>query len=95
MNQAWSSCLSGCVDHLLVGGFVHIGMWLPGESGLMTFQGINPVPCKPGVRAAINSNDKRKAVRIIKEQVRAKGKVMNGLVRRQHDEAMLLLAGRY
>ncbi|WP_264996691.1 glycoside hydrolase family protein, partial [Komagataeibacter intermedius] len=50
---------------------------------------------RPGVRAAINSGDKRKAVRIIEEQVRSKGKIMNGLVKRRHDEAMLLLEGRY
>ncbi|MFT8814066.1 glycoside hydrolase family protein [Acetobacter fabarum] len=49
----------------------------------------------PGARAAINSGDKRKAVRIIEEQVRSKGKVLRGLVRRRHDEAMLLLEGRY
>jgi GH24 family phage-related lysozyme (muramidase) len=49
----------------------------------------------PGVRAAINSGDKRKAVRIIEEQVRSKGKVLRGLVKRRHDEAMLLLEGRY
>ncbi|MGX7346019.1 glycoside hydrolase family protein [Acetobacter pasteurianus] len=48
-----------------------------------------------GVRAAINSGDKRKAARIIEEQVRSKGKVLRGLVRRRHDEAMLLLKGRY
>lgn len=48
-----------------------------------------------GVRAAINSGDKRKAARIIEEQVRSKGKVMNGLIQRRHDEAMLLLEGRY
>ncbi len=55
----------------------------------------NPGRGWPGVRAAINSGDKLKAVRIIEEQVRSKGKVMNGLVRRRHDEAMLLLEGRY
>ena len=49
----------------------------------------------PGVRAAINSGDKRKAVRIIEKQVRSKGKVLRGLVKRRHDEAMLLLEGRY
>ncbi|GCD55483.1 lysozyme [Acetobacter pasteurianus] len=48
-----------------------------------------------GVRAAINSGDKRKAARIIEEQVRSKGKVLRGLVRRWYDEAMLLLEGRY
>ena len=48
-----------------------------------------------GVRAAINSGDKRKAARIIEEQVRSKGKVLRGLVKRRHDEAMLLLEGRY
>lgn len=51
MNQALSPCLSGCVDQLLSGGFVHIGVWLPNEGGLMVFQGINPVPNKPGVYA--------------------------------------------
>ncbi|MFT8690636.1 MULTISPECIES: GIY-YIG nuclease family protein [Acetobacter] len=51
MNQALSPCLSGRVDQLLTGGFVHIGVWLPGEGGLMAFQGINPVPNKPGVYA--------------------------------------------
>ncbi|WP_124295210.1 glycoside hydrolase family protein [Acetobacter pasteurianus] len=48
-----------------------------------------------GVRAAINSGNKRKAARIIEEQVRSKGKVLRGPVRRRHDEAMLLLEGRY
>lgn len=46
-------------------------------------------------RAAINRGDKRKAVGIIEEQVRSKGKVLCGLVRRRHDETMLLLEGRY
>ncbi|ASL39769.1 MULTISPECIES: glycoside hydrolase family protein [Acetobacter] len=55
----------------------------------------NPGRGWPGVRAAINSGDKRKAVRIIEEQVRSKGKVLRGLVKRRHDEAMLLLEGRY
>ncbi|WP_415497267.1 glycoside hydrolase family protein [Acetobacter sp.] len=55
----------------------------------------NPERGWPGVRAAINSGDKRKAVGIIEEPVRSKGKVMNGLVKRRHDEAMLLLEGRY
>ncbi len=55
----------------------------------------NPGRGWPGVRAAINSGDKLKAVRIIEEQVRSKGKVLRGLVRRRHDEAMLLLRGRY
>lgn len=49
----------------------------------------------PGARAAINSGDKRKAIGTIEEQVRSKGKVLRGLVRRRHDEAMLLLKGRY
>ena len=48
-----------------------------------------------GVRAAINSGDKRKAVRIIEKQVCSKGKILRGLVRRRYDEAMLLLEGRY
>ncbi|GBR21509.1 hypothetical protein AA0616_2051 [Komagataeibacter nataicola NRIC 0616] len=55
----------------------------------------NPGRGWPGVRAAINSGDKRKAVIIIEEQVRSKGKVLQGLVKRRHDEAMLLLEGRY
>ncbi|AQU88120.1 hypothetical protein B0W47_12340 [Komagataeibacter nataicola] len=55
----------------------------------------NPGKGWPGVRAAINSGDKRKAVRIIEEQVRSKGKIMNGLVKRRHNEAMLLQEGRY
>ena len=55
----------------------------------------NPGRGWPGVRAAINSGDKLKAVRIIEEQVRSKGKVLRGLVKRRHDEAMLLLKGRY
>lgn len=55
----------------------------------------NPERGWPGVRAAINSGDKRKAVRIIDEQVRSKGKVLRGLIKRRHDEAMLLLEGRY
>ncbi|PYD50254.1 hypothetical protein CFR79_10625 [Komagataeibacter saccharivorans] len=55
----------------------------------------NPGRGWPGVRAAINSGDKRKAVMIIEEQVRSKGKVLRGLVKRRHDEAMLLLEGRY
>ncbi|MFT9258332.1 MAG: hypothetical protein ABF535_09740 [Acetobacter sp.] len=55
----------------------------------------NPGRGWPGVRAAINSGDKRKAAMIIEEQVRSKGKVLRGLVRRRHDEAMLLLKGRY
>lgn len=55
----------------------------------------NPGRGWPGARAAINSGDKRKAVVIIEEQVRSKGKVLRGLVRRRHDEAMLLLKGRY
>ncbi|MBS0964490.1 glycoside hydrolase family protein [Acetobacter okinawensis] len=55
----------------------------------------NPGRGWPGVRAAINSGDKRKAVGIIEKQVRSKGKVLRGLVRRRHDEAMLLLKGRY
>lgn len=46
-------------------------------------------------RAAINSGDKRKAVRIIEEQVRSKGKVLHGLVKRRYEQAMLLLEGRY
>ncbi|MBL7236940.1 MAG: hypothetical protein JJK57_10280 [Komagataeibacter hansenii] len=45
--------------------------------------------------AAINSGDKCKAVRIIEEQVRSKGKMMNGLVKRHHDEATLMLEERY
>ena len=53
----------------------------------------NPGRGWPGVRAAINSGDKRKAVQIIEKQVRSKGKIMNGLVKRRHDEAMLLLEG--
>ncbi|WP_408744213.1 lysozyme [Acetobacter okinawensis] len=55
----------------------------------------NPGRGWPGVRAAINSADKRKAVGIIEEQVRSKGKVLRGLVQSRHDEAMLLLEGRY
>ena len=55
----------------------------------------NPGRGWPGVRAAINSGDKRKAVKIIEKQVRSKGKVLRGLVKRRHDEAMLLLEGRY
>ena len=55
----------------------------------------NPGRGWPGVRAAISSGNKRKAVLIIEEQVRSKGKVLRGLVRRRHDEAMLLLEGRY
>ena len=55
----------------------------------------NPGRDWQGVRVAINSGDKRKAARIIEEQVRSKGKVLRGLVRRRHDEAMLLLEGRY
>ncbi|MFT8930814.1 MAG: GIY-YIG nuclease family protein [Acetobacter syzygii] len=51
MNQALSSCLSGRVDQLLAGGFVHIGVWLPYEGGRMAFQGANPVPDEPGVYA--------------------------------------------
>lgn len=31
----------------------------------------------------------------MEEQVRSKGKILCGLVRRWHDEAMLLLEGRY
>ncbi|WP_408884762.1 glycoside hydrolase family protein [Komagataeibacter saccharivorans] len=55
----------------------------------------NPGRGWPGVRAAINTGDKRKAVRIIEEQVRSKGKMMNGLVKRRHDEATLMLEERY
>jgi GH24 family phage-related lysozyme (muramidase) len=55
----------------------------------------NPGRGWPGVRAAINSGDKRKAVRIIEEQVSSKGKVLRGVVKRRHDEAILLLEGRY
>ncbi|MFT9256481.1 MAG: hypothetical protein ABF535_00220 [Acetobacter sp.] len=55
----------------------------------------NPRRGWPGDRAAINGGDKRKAVVIIEEQVRSKSKVLRGLVRRPHDEAMLLLKGRY
>ncbi|MCQ9154690.1 glycoside hydrolase family protein [Acidomonas methanolica] len=55
----------------------------------------NPGRGWPGVRAAINSGDKRKAVRIIEEQVRSKSKVLRGLLKRRHDEALLLLEGRY
>ncbi|WP_354857947.1 glycoside hydrolase family protein [Acetobacter fabarum] len=55
----------------------------------------NPERSWPGTRAAINRGDKRKAVGIIEEQVRSKGKVLCGLVRRRHDETMLLLEGRY
>ena len=51
MNKAFSPCLSGSVDQLLDGGFVHIGVWQAGQNGLMKFQGINPVPSKPGVYA--------------------------------------------
>jgi GH24 family phage-related lysozyme (muramidase) len=49
----------------------------------------------PGVRATSNSGDKAKAAKIIEEQVRSRGKLMNGLVKRRHDEAMLLLKGQY
>ena len=55
----------------------------------------NPGRGWPGVRAAINSGDKRKATLIIEEQVRAKGKVLRGLVKRRHDEATLMLEERY
>ena len=51
MNKAFSPCFSGSVDQLLDGGFVHIGVWQAGQNGLMKFQGINPVPSKPGVYA--------------------------------------------
>ncbi|WP_408735027.1 glycoside hydrolase family protein [Acetobacter papayae] len=55
----------------------------------------NPERGWSGVRAAINSGDKCKAIRIIEGQVRSKGNVMNGLVKRRHNEAMLLLEGQY
>ncbi|MBB2185604.1 MAG: GIY-YIG nuclease family protein [Gluconacetobacter liquefaciens] len=51
MNKAFSSCLSGSVDQLLAGGFVHIGVWQAGQSGLIAFLGIKPVPRRPGVYA--------------------------------------------
>ena len=51
MTEAFSPCVSGSVGLLLAGGFVHIGVWQAGESGLIAFQGINPVPLKPGVYA--------------------------------------------
>jgi GH24 family phage-related lysozyme (muramidase) len=63
-------------------------------SALVSF-GYNPGRGWPGVRAAVNSGDKRKAVRIIEKQVSSKGKVLLGLVKRRHDEAILLLEGRY
>jgi len=51
MNKAFSPCLSGSVDQLLAGGFVHIGVWQAGQNGLMEFHGTNPVSCKPGIYA--------------------------------------------
>ena len=49
MKHVFSSCSSGNIDHLLFGGFVHIGAWHAGPSGSITFQGSSPVPGEPGV----------------------------------------------
>ena len=73
---------------------IHVPLTQNEFNALVSFV-YNPGRGWPGVRAAINSGDKRKAVLVIEEQVRSKGKVMNGLVKRRHDEAMLLLEGRY
>jgi GH24 family phage-related lysozyme (muramidase) len=73
---------------------IHISLTQNEFNALVSFV-YNPGRGWPGVRAAINSGDKRKAVGIIEAQVRSKGKVLRGLVRRRHDEAMLLLEGRY
>lgn len=53
MTQAFPSCLLGSVNQLLAGGFVHIGAWQAGQAGSIAFQGINPVPRKPGVYAYV------------------------------------------
>lgn len=55
----------------------------------------NPGAGWRGVRAAINSGDKQEAVRIIENQVRSKGQIMDGLIKRRHDEAMLFLKEQY
>ncbi|WP_048849229.1 glycoside hydrolase family protein [Tanticharoenia sakaeratensis] len=73
---------------------IHVYLTQDEFNALVSFV-YNPGGGWQGVRAAINSSDKREAVRIIEEQVRSRGKVMPGLIRRRHDEAMLLLEGRY
>lgn len=73
---------------------IHVSLTQNEFDALVSFV-YNPGRGWPGVRAAINSGDKRKAVGIIEEQVRSKGKVLRGLVKRRHDEAMLLLEGQY
>lgn len=73
---------------------IHVPLTQNEFNALVSFV-YNPGRSWPSAHAAINSGDKRKAVRIIEEQVRSKGKVSRDLVRRRHDEAMLLLKGRY
>jgi GH24 family phage-related lysozyme (muramidase) len=73
---------------------IHVYLTQDEFNALVSFV-YNPGGGWQGVRAAINSGDKREAVRIIEEQVRSRGKVMPGLIRRRHDEAMFLLEGRY
>jgi len=55
----------------------------------------NPGGGWPGVRAAINNEDKARAVEIIESQIYSKGHRLPGLVERRHAEAKLLLEGEY